>query len=77
MTVEKTAGGLRVRGGSEGDDCKRRKIIPILALLEKRESYCRTKNLLNCAAFQNFYCTLQLLVYGRSSIFVLYEQSAS
>lgn len=44
--------------GGEGVDCKRKKIIPILALLEKRESYCRTKNLLNCSAFQNFYCTL-------------------
>lgn len=76
-TGKKTVGG-RDGGACEGVNCKRKEIIPILALLEKTWKLLLHKEPLELLCLPKFLLhSLQLLVYGRSSIFVLYEQSAS
>lgn len=56
---------------------KRGEIIPILALLENGKVIAAQRPSRTACLPKFLLHSLQLLVYGRSSIFVLYEQSAS
>lgn len=67
------------RGRAErGPECKEKgEMIPILALLENGKVIAAQRPSRTACLPTFLRHSLQLLVYGRSSIFVLYEQSAS